>query len=109
MAGYTFKYLAWKSLCPSRYEKLHPYFTVQDTLKQSYAACKNINSENRIAVCTIHSALLPAIIKVSLHFFNDKASQCVNLVLHDTISYQSEGNEKTYINITVSQVVHFSV
>lgn len=110
MAGYTFKYLAWKSFCPSRFEKLHPRFPIQDTLRQSCAVCKNISSENRIAVCTTHSALLPAIIKASLYFFNDKASRCVNLVLCDTTSCQrSEGNGKTYINITVSQVVHFSL
>lgn len=110
MAGYTFKYLAWKLFCPSRFEKLHPRLPIQDTLRQSCAVGKNISSENRIAVCTTHSALLPAIIKVSLYFFNDKASRCVNLVLCDTTSCQrSERNGKTYINITVSQVGHFSV
>lgn len=108
MAGYTFKYLALKSFCPSRFEKLHPRLPIQDTVRQSFAVCKNISLENRIAACTAHSALLPAIIKASLYFFNDKASRCVNLVLCDTTSCQrSERNGKTYINITVSQVVHF--
>lgn len=108
MAGYTFKYPALKSFCPSRFEKLHPRLPIQDTRRQSSAVCKNISLENRIAVCAAHPALLPAIIKVSLYFFNDKASRCVNLVLCDTTSCQrSERNGKTSINITVSQVVRF--
>lgn len=68
----------------------------------------NISSENAVAVCTANPALLPVIIKeIGLYSFNDKASLCINLFLHDNTSCQSSPtNVKTYTKRTVSEVIY---
>lgn len=68
----------------------------------------NISSENTVAVCTANAALLTVIMKeISLHFFNDKASLCINLVLHDYTSCQSSPtNVKAQTKRIVSKVIY---
>lgn len=69
---------------------------------------RNISSENAVAVYTANAALLLVIIKeISLYFFNDKASLCINLILHDNTSCQSSlTNVKTYTKRIVSKVIY---
>lgn len=67
-----------------------------------------MSSENAVAVCTANIALLLVIIEeISLYFFNDKASLCINLVLHDNTSCQrSQTNVKTYTKRIFSKVFY---
>lgn len=68
---------------------------------------RNISSDNTVAVCTANAALLLIIMKeISLYFFSDKASLCINLVLHDNTSCQSSlTNGKTYNKKILSKVI----
>lgn len=69
---------------------------------------RNISSENTVAVCTANAALLLVIIKeISLYFFNDKYSLCINLVLHDNTPCQrSPTNMKTYTSRIIRKVIY---